>query len=187
MEDDQPEVTRTAYSQPRLRQRRTPPVQSPFSQEQQHPGFTPPEEEMIRVPFSQPVGSGAEGSPHAPLTDTSTEPAGEPRPRVNIAEIAGRMSNVFTGLVMLGFSGVGLLAKLRGQDRWVSTRPMLHEAEAMADPLSRILARHAPVEFASTVANDILDASEAVGAASDYVNRVLTKPIPHVPTEGTAQ
>lgn len=135
------------------------------------------------------MGSGSEGSPHAPLTVTSTEPAvlDEPRPRVNVAEIAGRMSSVFTGLVMLGFTGVGLLAKLRGQDRWVSTRPLQHEAEAMADPLSRILARHAPVEFASTVANDILDASEAVGAASDYVNRVLTKPPVHVPTEGTAQ
>lgn len=185
MEDDQPEVTRTAFIQPRLRQRRTPPVQSPFSPEQ-HPGFIPePEPESYHQ--YPPVGSGNEGSPHAPLTDTSTEPVEElKRPRANLAEIADTMSTVFTGLVMLGFTGIGLLAKLRSQ-QVVMPRPSQSEAGAVADPLSRIIARHAPIVFASTMANDILDAAEAVGAADNYIARVLSKPIPHVPTEGTAQ
>lgn len=96
------------------------------------------------------------------------------------------MSTVFTGLVMLGFTGIGLLAKLRRTELPVK-RPSQSEADAVATPLSRIVARHAPVEFASTVANDILDAAEAAGAVSDYVERSLAKPIPYVPTEGTAQ
>ncbi len=187
-DDDQPEVSRTAFAQPRLRQRRTPPVQSPFREEMT-------EENTLSVPmteegwktYAQAVGSGVEGSPHAPLTVTSTEPVDElRRPRANLAEIANTMSTVFTGLVMLGFTGIGLLAKLRRQEMGMP-RPSQSEADAVASPLSRIVARHAPVEFASTVANDILDAAEAAGAVSDYVERTLSKPIRHVPTEGTAQ
>jgi hypothetical protein len=188
--DDEPEVSRTAFAPPPNRRRRAATPPRIPTQEATEPPLTNQSEwgyqQEIKVPFSQPVGSGAEGSPHAPLTVTSTKD--EAAPKANFADISEGMASVFTGLVLLMFTGVGILRKLQRRDMPLR-RPTEDEAAAVSEPLARITARHAPVEFASGIAADFLDMAQAVGAADDYIkNSAPTqRNLNSVPTEGTVQ
>lgn len=143
-----------------------------------------------------------EGSPHEPLTDTSTdEQYSEPqvvqvelpepkRPRANFADISESMGNVFTGIVLLALSGVRLYSRLMGRQSTLP-QPRDHEIQDVAEPLARIAARHAPVEFASDVANDFLDAASAMGAMNALLdnNRMPSRMAvdTSIPTEGVSQ
>lgn len=119
-------------------------------------------------------------------TSTDSEPK---RPRANFAEISVRLGHALSGLIGILFNGVSLARSLQKRDMPIR-QPTQDEADAVAEPLGRIIARHAPVDLASDLINDLFDAGEAFGGTVRFIqnSRPYTE---HVPTqsqmEGTAR
>lgn len=129
--------------------------------------------ERIRFarPVDDPPATPGESEEHGPLDD---EPITGRSPRTTAPTSQARQREIEKGM---GRALVGALTVVWIAARWALRarqrdlrRPTPEEYSGVADPIGRILARHAPVEFAPDLIMDIMDGSEAAGALVLYLD-----------------